>query len=461
MNTSTIKIVGAGLAGCEAAWQLANRGFKVTLCEMRPEKPTAVHKTEKFCELVCSNSFRSNDDEKNAVGQLKWELRSAQSLIMQTADDNSVPAGGALAIDRTEFSDKITKKIYNHPLIEVSHGEVCDLSPENGTTIIATGPLTSDTLAQKLKAITKSENLAFFDAIAPIIYLEDVDMTKAWFQSRYDKGGNSLEKKAYLNCPMTEEEYEDFVAALISAPKIEFKEWEKETPYFQACLPIEIMAERGSETLRFGPMKPVGLRNPHAQYSRPHAVVQLRPDNKAQTLYNMVGFQTKMKHSAQIEIFQKIPGLQEVKFARLGGIHRNTFINSPEILQPDLSLKEHPGVYFAGQITGVEGYVESTAIGLLVALFISEKIAGRSHSSPPLTTALGSLHNYLLFKNKKVLFQPMNINFGLFEDIAPVGNQKLKKDDRKIALTNRAKKDWNDWFNPRFNVKSIETKKSV
>ena len=452
MDTSSIKIVGAGLAGCEAAWQLANKGFHVQLYEMRPIKKTAVHHTENFCELVCSNSFRSNDDTKNAVGQLKWELRSAHSLIMKTADKHSVPAGGALAIDRVKFSCEITKKIKAHPLIEIKHEEVTQLSTENELTIIATGPLTSNALAEKLKIITKSENLAFFDAIAPIVYKEDVDMNKAWFQSRYDKGENNLEKRAYLNCPMNKEEYDSFVKNLITSPKIEFKEWEKETPYFQACLPIEIMAERGHDTLRFGPMKPVGLRNPHDNNRRPYAVVQLRPDNTAQTLYNMVGFQTKMTHSSQVSIFQNIPGLENVKFARLGGIHRNTFINSPEVLRSDLSLKNSPQIHFAGQITGVEGYVESTAIGLLAALFIFEKITEKKCSPPPLSTALGSLHNYLLLQDNKSLFQPMNINFGLFPEPPPTDGKKLKKDDRKMAFTSRAKKDWNEWFSSKHNL---------
>ena len=453
MDTSLIKIVGAGLAGCEAAWQLANKGFHVQLYEMRPIKQTAAHQTEKFCELVCSNSFRSNDDKKNAVGQLKWELRSAHSLIMKTADKHSVPAGGALAIDREEFSSEITKKICAHPQIEIKHEEFTELSAEDSLTVIATGPLTSNALAKQLKKMTESENLAFFDAIAPIVYKEDVDMNKAWFQSRYDKGENSLEQRAYLNCPMNKEEYDFFIKSLISAPKIEFKEWEKETPYFQACLPIEVMAARGHDTLRFGPMKPVGLKNPHDDNRRPYAVVQLRPDNTTQTLYNMVGFQTKMKHSSQVTIFQNIPGLENVRFARLGGIHRNTFINSPEVLRSDLSLKKFPHIHFAGQITGVEGYVESTAIGLLTALFITEKITKTRCTPPPLTTALGSLHNYILLKDNKSSFQPMNINFGLFQDLPPTTHKNFRKEDRKIAFTCRAKKDWNGWLSTNYHLK--------
>ncbi|MFL2790771.1 MAG: methylenetetrahydrofolate--tRNA-(uracil(54)-C(5))-methyltransferase (FADH(2)-oxidizing) TrmFO [Paracoccaceae bacterium] len=446
MTISPIKIIGAGLAGCEAAWQLADKGFFVDLYEMRPKKKTAAHKTDKFCELVCSNSFRSSDDQRNAVGQLKWELRSAKSLIMETADKHAVPAGGALAIDRVEFSNEITKKINCHPLIKIKQEEFSNLSSENGTTIIATGPLTSNTLAEELKAITRSENLSFFDAIAPIIYVEDVDLNKAWFQSRYDKGDTDLEKKAYLNCPMNKQEYEAFVSSLLTAPKMEFKKWEKETPYFQACLPIEVMASSGIDTLRFGPMKPVGLRNPHDQDRRPHAVVQLRPDNLSQTLYNMVGFQTKMTYSSQISVFQKIPGLEKITFARLGGIHRNTFINAPEILSSDLSLKDSSNIYFAGQITGVEGYVESTAIGLLVALFLVNKMTGKPQSSPPSTTALGSLHKYLLTKDKKDLYQPMNVNFGLFKELDYKHTKKMPKDNRKLAYTKRAKLDFTNWF---------------
>ena len=457
MDTSSIRIVGAGLAGCEAAWQLAKRGFRVKLHEMRPKRMTPAHQTEKFCELVCSNSFRSNDDEKNAVGQLKWELRSAQSLIMKTADKHSLPAGGALAIDRIKFSNEISKQICSHPLIDVTLEEVCHISTEDLITIIATGPLTSDALAHELKIKTKSENLAFFDAIAPIVYLEDIDMGKVWFQSRYDKGDNNLEKKAYLNCPMNEQEYQNFVTALLNAPKIQFKDWEKKTPYFHACLPIEIMAERGIDTLRFGPMKPVGLRNPHDNNRRPHAVVQLRPDDTAQTLYNMVGFQTKLNHSSQVSIFRTIPGLEAARFARLGGIHRNTFINSPAILKSDLSLKISPDLHFAGQITGVEGYVESTAIGLLVALFISDKIQGKKHCPPPTSTASGSLHNHLISKENNYSFQPMNVNFGLFQELPPTRTKKLTKDDRKLAFTSRAKKDWNEWFQNTPVTSNIQT----
>ena len=446
MTIPLIKIIGAGLAGCEAAWQLANKGFLVELYEMRPGKKTAAHKTEKFCELVCSNSFRSSDDQRNAVGQLKWELRSAKSLIMETADRHAVPAGGALAIDRMEFSTEITKKIHRHPFIKIKQEEFSDLSSENGITVIATGPLTSDALAEKLKIMTKSENLSFFDAIAPIIYVDDVDLNKAWFQSRYDKGDNDLDKKAYLNCPMSKQEYEDFVSSLIAAPKMEFKEWEKETPYFQACLPIEVMATSGSDTLRFGPMKPVGLRNPHDYDRRPYAVVQLRPDNLSQTLYNMVGFQTKMTYSSQISVFQKIPGLEKIKFARMGGIHRNTFINSPEMLSSDLSHKDYPNIYFAGQITGVEGYVESTAIGLLVAFFLLKRMTNSPLTPPPSTTALGSLHKYLLTKDKKELYQPMNVNFGLFKELEEIHKKKMTKEDRKLAYTTRAKLDYSDWL---------------
>ena len=446
MTSNKINVIGAGLAGCEVAWQLSQKGYFVDLYEMRPKKMTDAHKTNKFAELVCSNSFRSDDNEKNAVGQLKWELRKANSFILENADLHSVPAGGALAIDREKFSSDITEKISSNPLINIINEEVLDISKFKEPTVISTGPLTSNPLSDQIIEITKSDKLAFFDAIAPIVYLESVNMNKAWFQSRYDKGNEESDKKAYLNCPLNEIQYKEFIDNIIKASKIDFKDWEKNTPYFQSCLPIEIMAESGIETLRFGPMKPVGLKNPHDNNNRPYAVVQLRPDNKEKTLYNMVGFQTKMKYGSQIDVFRKIPGLENVQFARLGGIHRNTFINSPKLLSDKLSLKNQSNIYFAGQITGVEGYVESTAIGLLVAFFIDQKISKKQNIPPPPTTAIGSLYHHLLFKNEFVDFQPMNVNFGLFKELPKNKVRKLKKEIKKVALTTKAKEDWSIWM---------------
>ncbi len=446
MTSNKINVIGAGLAGCEVAWQLSQKGYFVDLYEMRPKKMTDAHKTNKFAELVCSNSFRSDDNEKNAVGQLKWELRKANSFILENADLHSVPAGGALAIDREKFSSDITEKISSNQLINVINEEVLDISKFKEPTVISTGPLTSNRLSDQIIAITKSDKLAFFDAIAPIVYLESVNMNKAWFQSRYDKGNEESDKKAYLNCPLNEIQYKEFIDNIIKASKIDFKDWEKNTPYFQSCLPIEIMAESGIETLRFGPMKPVGLKNPHDKNNRPYAVVQLRPDNKEKTLYNMVGFQTKMKYGSQIDVFRKIPGLENVEFARLGGIHRNTFINTPKLLSNELSLKNQSNIYFAGQITGVEGYVESTAIGLLVAFFIDQKISKKQNIPPPPTTAIGSLYHHLLFKNEFVDFQPMNVNFGLFKELPQNKVRKLKKEMKKVALTTKAKEDWSIWM---------------
>ena len=446
MNSHNINVVGAGLAGCETAWQLSKKGYCVNLYEMRPLKNTEAHKTDKFAELVCSNSFRSSDHEKNAVGQLKWELNKANSFILENANLNSVPAGGALAIDREKFSSDITEKIYSNQNIKIFKEEVKNITDFKDPTVIATGPLTSDKLSNQIIAITNSENLAFFDAIAPIVYLESIDMKKAWFQSRYDKGNDENDRKAYLNCPLNEIQYKQFIDDILISSKIDFKDWEKNTPYFQSCLPIEIMAESGIETLRFGPMKPVGLRNPHKHNERPHAVVQLRPDNKEKTLYNMVGFQTKMKYASQVEVFKKIPGMENVQFARLGGIHRNTFINTPNLLSNDLSLKNASNIYFAGQITGVEGYVESTAIGLLVSYFIDQKIKNKKPIIPPPTTAIGSLYHHLLFKNDFVEFQPMNVNFGLFQELPKIKGPKLKKEIKKVALTSKAKEDWTNWI---------------
>ena len=446
MTSNKINVIGAGLAGCEVAWQLSQKGYFVDLYEMRPKKMTDAHKTNKFAELVCSNSFRSDDNENNAVGQLKWELRKANSFILENADLHSVPAGGALAIDREKFSSDITEKISSNPLINIINEEILDVSKFKEPTVISTGPLTSNPLSDQIISITKSDKLAFFDAIAPIVYLESVNMNKAWFQSRYDKGNEESDKKAYLNCPLDEIQYKEFIDDIIKASKIDFKDWEKNTPYFQSCLPIEIMAESGIETLRFGPMKPVGLKNPHDNNNRPYAVVQLRPDNKEKTLYNIVGFQTKMKYGSQIDVFRKIPGLENVQFARLGGIHRNTFINTPKLLSDELSLKNQSNIYFAGQITGVEGYVESTAIGLLVAFFIDQKISKKQNIPPPPTTAIGSLYHHLLFKNEFVDFQPMNVNFGLFKELPKNKVRKLKKEIKKVALTTKAKEDWCIWM---------------
>lgn len=442
-----VNIIGGGMAGCEAAWQLINANIPVKLYEMRPMKGTFAHKTEQLAELVCSNSFRSNDHENNAVGLLHWEMRKANSLIIKTGYKHSIPAGGALAVDRETFSKEISEIINNHPLVTRVTDEVTDLSIFNDEmVIIATGPLSSEKLVVELVNRTGHENLAFFDAIAPIVYANSIDMNKVWFQSRYDKGETELERKAYLNCSLNKKEYYCFIDKLLSADKTEFYAWEKNTQYFNGCLPIETMAERGRETLRFGPMKPVGLTNPSSSNLKPYAVVQLRHENNYGTLFNIVGFQTKMKHSSQVEVFQTIPGLENAKFARLGGIHRNTFINSPKILDKYLELKSKPNIYFAGQITGVEGYVESAAIGLLVGNFLTKKIAGKSLSPPPATTALGALYNHLLNKSGSKDFQPMNINFGLFP---PVSNTIKGRKGRKIRYqeyTKRAKCDFDSWL---------------
>ena len=442
-----IKIIGGGMAGCEAAWQLVNRGIPVIIYEMRPKKDTFAHKTEDLAELVCSNSFRSNDHENNAVGLLHWEMKEADSLIINTGNKHSVPAGGALAVDREQFAREITDILVSHPLVTIVRDEIINVSDfRDDTVIIATGPLSSEGLIGELVKLTEQENLAFFDAIAPIIYADSVDMTKAWFQSRYDKGENEAAQKAYLNCALSKSEYYDFIDSLIESEKTQFHNWEKDTPYFNGCLPIETMAERGPETLRFGPMKPVGLTNPHNPDSKPYAVVQLRHENNYGTLFNIVGFQTKMKHSAQIDVFRKIPALKKAKFARLGGIHRNTFINSPEILNERLQLKNKTNIYFAGQITGVEGYVESAAIGLLVGRFIANEHSNGVHSPPPLTTALGALYNHLTSKEVKKNFQPMNVNFGLFPPLLEQAGGRKGRKLRYKAYTDRAKSDWTSWL---------------
>ncbi len=439
-----IHIVGGGMAGSEAAWQAANMGVQVVIHEMRPTTETFAHQTEKLGEMVCSNSFRSDDDEQNAVGLLHWEMRAANGLIMQTADQHRLPAGGALAVDREAFSQTITDKLLAHPNISVEVGQVNEL-PTDGTWIFATGPLTSEGLGKSIAAETGAESLAFFDAIAPIIYADSIDMSKAWMQSRYDKGETEDERTAYLNCPMDEAQYEAFIDALLAADKTEFHEGET-AGYFDGCLPIEVMAERGRETLRFGPMKPVGLTNPHDPEQRPHAVVQLRRDNALGTLFNIVGFQTKMKYGAQTEVFKMIPGLENASFARLGGIHRNTFINSPTLLDDQMRLKSKPNIRFAGQITGVEGYVESAAMGLLAGRMAAAEILGQTITSPPQDTAMGALIHHITGGAEAKTFQPMNVNFGLFRPVEGLKGGRRGRKDRYKAYTDRAKDAWNGWL---------------
>ncbi len=431
------------MAGSEAAWQAARMGVPVTIHEMRPKVGTFAHRTGHLAEMVCSNSFRSDDDERNAVGLLHWEMRAADGLIMTTADRHRLPAGGALAVDRDPFAASVTDRLRSHPLITVSEDEVTAL-PEGGHWIIATGPLTSGTLAEAIRAETGAEALAFFDAIAPIVYAESVDMSVAWMQSRYDKGETEDERTAYMNCPMTRDEYEGFVDALLSADKTEFHEGEM-AGYFDGCLPIEVMAERGRETLRFGPMKPVGLTNAHRPEVKPYAVVQLRRDNALGTLYNIVGFQTKMKYGAQTDVFKRIPGLGNASFARLGGIHRNTFINSPTLLDDRMRLKSRPHIRFAGQITGVEGYVESAAMGLLAGRMAAAQILGRDLPPPPPETAMGALVTHITGGAEAKTFQPMNVNFGLFPPIDAKGGRRGRK-DRYKAYTDRAKTLYSEWL---------------
>ena len=439
-----IHIVGGGMAGSEAAWQAANMGVQVVIHEMRPTTETFAHQTGKLGEMVCSNSFRSDDDEQNAVGLLHWEMRAANGLIMQTADQHRLPAGGALAVDREAFSQTITDKLLAHPNISVEVGQVNEL-PTDGTWIFATGPLTSEGLGKSIAAETGAESLAFFDAIAPIIYADSIDMSKAWMQSRYDKGETEDERTAYLNCPMDEAQYEAFIDALLAADKTEFHEGET-AGYFDGCLPIEVMAERGRETLRFGPMKPVGLTNPHDPEQRAHAVVQLRRDNALGTLFNIVGFQTKMKYGAQTEVFKMIPGLENASFARLGGIHRNTFINSPTLLDDQMRLKSKPNIRFAGQITGVEGYVESAAMGLLAGRMAAAEILGQTITSPPQDTAMGALIHHITGGAEAKTFQPMNVNFGLFRPVEGLKGGRRGRKDRYKAYTDRAKDAWNGWL---------------
>lgn len=440
----TLHIIGGGMAGSEAAWQAAQAGIPVTIHEMRPQVETFAHQTGNLAEMVCSNSFRSDDHEQNAVGLLHWEMRQAGGLLMEMADTHQLPAGGALAVDREAFSNAVTERLRAHPLVSVEAGEVTSL-PRDGHWIIATGPLTSGNLASAIQAETGADALAFFDAIAPIVYFDSIDMSKAWFQSRYDKGETEEERTAYLNCPMDRDQYEGFIDALLSADKTEFHEGET-AGYFDGCLPIEVMAERGRETLRFGPMKPVGLTNPHQPDVKAHAIVQLRRDNALGTLWNIVGFQTKMKYGAQADVFKSIPGLEGARFARLGGIHRNTFLNSPTLLDGQMRLKSQPNIRFAGQITGVEGYVESAAMGLLAARLAVAEMQGRTLPDIPNTTATGALVTHITGGADAKTFQPMNVNFGLFPPVEGLKGGRRGRKDRYKAYTDRAKADWTTWL---------------
>lgn len=464
LNTNTpFPVVGAGLAGSEVAWQIAEAGYHVVLYEMRPKLNTPAHTTDLFGELVCSNSLRSDDPEANAVGILHRELRALNSLIMRCADATRVPAGSALAVDRLAFSTMITQAIRNHPRIHLCQEELCDLAQVPNGAVIATGPLTSARLAQSIQTCLGSEPLAFFDALSPIVYAETIDTTVAWKQSRYNRStfntdeanGQSSSEGDYINCPLTKETYVAFVEALRSAEYTAFKEWElNETPYFNGCLPIEVMAQRGTDTLRFGPMKPTGLFDPHKN-RRPYAVVQLRQDNALGTLYNLVGFQTKMTHSEQKRIFRTIPGLESAEFARLGGVHRNTYLNTPKLLNPTLELPAFPMLRFAGQITGCEGYVESCAIGLCAALFT---LAAKRHLPcvlPPRETAIGALLHYITQEHrdssehthdKPLSFQPMNINFGLFPPMQEPNQSRLSGREKKRQLSLNAKQAMDQWL---------------
>jgi len=437
MTKSPIHIIGGGLAGSEAAWQAAKAGVPVVMHEMRGVRPTQAHHTDGLAELVCSNSFRSDDWEFNAVGLLHAEMRRSGSLILQSADAHQVPAGGALAVDREGFSAAVTAALDAHPLVTIVREEVTSLADKPWDNVIcATGPLTSQALSDVILALSGEGHLSFFDAIAPIVHADSIDMSKAWRQSRYDKEGPGGDAAAYINCPMDKAQYEAFIDALLDGPKADFKDWEH-VPYFDGCLPIEVMAERGRETLRWGPMKPVGLTNPHNPTVKAHAIVQLRQDNALGTLYNLVGFQTKLKHGAQADVFRMIPGLENAQFARLGGLHRNTFIQSPKLLDRQLRLKSRPSLRFAGQITGVEGYVESAAIGLLAGRFAAAQALGRDLPEPPETTALGALLNHITIGHLEGgTFQPMNINYGL---LPPMEAPKADAEGRKIPLKDRGR----------------------
>ncbi len=432
------------MAGAEAAWQAANLGVQVVIHEMRPDVETFAHRTGHLAEMVCSNSFRSDDDEQNAVGQLHWEMRAASGLIMATADKHRLPAGGALAVDRDPFAESVTQALQEHPNVSIEYGEITEL-PEDGHWIIATGPLTSTALGAAIQAETGAERLAFFDAIAPIIYADSINMDVAWLQSRYDKGETEEEQKAYLNCPMNYEQHEAFIDALLAAEKTEFHEGET-AGYFDGCLPIEVMAERGRETLRHGPMKPVGLTNAHKPEEKAYAVVQLRRDNALGTLYNIVGFQTKMKYGAQTEVLRMIPGLENASFARLGGIHRNTFINSPTLLDDQMRLKSRPNIRFAGQVTGVEGYVESAAMGLLAGRLAAAEILGQNVETAPINSAMGALVHHITGGAEAKTFQPMNVNFGLFQPVEGLKGGRRGRKDRYKAYTDRAKTEWQTWL---------------
>lgn len=450
VSINPVHVIGGGLAGSEAAWQLARVGVPVVLHEMRPLRGTEAHQTDGLAELVCSNSFRSDDAMNNAVGLLHEEMRRAGSVILQAADANQVPAGGALAVDREGFSAAVETAIQGQGLIQISRGEIAGLPPDDwDSVIVATGPLTSPALAEAIRGLSGEDSLAFFDAIAPIVHKDSIDFDQAWFQSRYDKAGPGGDGADYVNCPLDKPQYEDFIAALLAGEKADFKEWEASTPYFEGCLPIEVMASRGIDTLRYGPMKPVGLTDPRTG-RRPYAVIQLRQDNALGSLYNMVGFQTKLKHGEQTRILRTIPGLQNAQFARLGGLHRNTFINSPRLLDSSLRLKALPRLRFAGQVTGVEGYVESAAIGLLAGRFAAAERLGQAIVPPPPSTALGALLAHITANADAGTFQPMNVNFGLFPDLpvdpAKWGKKGPRGKDRKQALAQRALDDLAGWL---------------
>ncbi|MPZ41260.1 MAG: methylenetetrahydrofolate--tRNA-(uracil(54)-C(5))-methyltransferase (FADH(2)-oxidizing) TrmFO [Rhizobiales bacterium] len=437
-----VHVVGGGLAGSEAAWQIASRGVPVILHEMRPVCATAVHKSSHLAELVCSNSFRSDDHEHNAVGLLHEEMRRLGSFVMRAADANQVPAGGALAVDRDGFSAAITTALESHPLVTIIRGEIAGLPPsEWDSVIIATGPLTSPALAEAIRQRTGADALAFFDAIAPIVHRDSIDLGVSWFQSRYDKEGPCGSGADYINCPLTREQYDAFVDALIAGDKAAFHEWEG-TPYFDGCLPIEVMAERGRETLRHGPMKPFGLTNPHALQVKPYAIVQLRQDNRLGTLFNMVGFQTKLRHGEQTRIFRTIPGLEKAEFARLGGLHRNTYLNSPQLLDERLRLNSEPRLRFAGQITGCEGYVESAAMGLMAGRFAAAERLGERVLPPPPTTAHGALLGHITGGHVETIdagprsYQPMNVNFGLFPPLTQAHDRG--EDGKRLRGTTKA-----------------------
>jgi methylenetetrahydrofolate--tRNA-(uracil-5-)-methyltransferase len=459
--TDPVHIVGGGLAGSEAAWQVAESGVPAVLHEMRPVRTTAAHRTDGLAELVCSNSFRSDDRDTNAVGLLHEEMRRLGSLVMRAADSHQVPAGGALAVDRDGFSAAVTSALAAHPLIEIRRGEIDGLPPVDwDSVIVATGPLTSPALAEAIRTVSGTQALAFFDAIAPIVHRDSIDLDVAWFQSRYDKAGPGGSGADYINCPLDRAQYEAFVDALVAADTVSFHEWEASTPYFDGCLPIEVMAARGRETLRHGPMKPVGLTNPHKPGEKPYAVVQLRQDNRLGTLFNLVGFQTKLKHAEQVRLLRTIPGLEGAEFARLGGLHRNTYLNSPALLDERLRLRAMPRLRFAGQITGCEGYVESAAVGLIAGRLAATERRGESMTLPPPTTAMGALLGHITGGHIETIdagprsFQPMNVNFGLFPPLAEnpkkgPGGERLrgpaKALARKRALTARALADLEAW----------------